>query len=139
MKRTLGQKRRLGGAVVEMAIVLPLLLTMLLGIIEFGYAFTVRQALVQGAREGARLAALPGDPSSQIDDEIRARVAEHLSPLGLTTQTVTIDHATETSETEVITVTIPYADVTLVGDYFGVGAANFDLVGSCAMRKEGTD
>jgi hypothetical protein len=47
-----------GAVAVEMAIVLPLLLLILLGIIEFGRALNVQVSLTQAAREGARYAAI---------------------------------------------------------------------------------
>ncbi len=43
-----------GSSAVEFAIILPLLLTLLLGIIEFGYLFNQQISLTQAAREGAR-------------------------------------------------------------------------------------
>lgn len=51
------QKER-GAVAVEMAIVLPLLLMLLIGIIEFGRVFNVQISLSQAAREGARHAAI---------------------------------------------------------------------------------
>ncbi|WP_427172017.1 TadE/TadG family type IV pilus assembly protein [Arthrobacter sp. 92] len=52
-------KRKERGAVaVEMAIVLPLLLLILIGIIEFGRVLNVQVSLTQAAREGARYAAI---------------------------------------------------------------------------------
>jgi uncharacterized membrane protein len=46
-----------GQAAVELAVVLPLLLIILLGVIEFGRAFEVRHALSGMSREAANLAA----------------------------------------------------------------------------------
>jgi Flp pilus assembly protein TadG len=52
-----------GAAAVEMALVLPLLFTMLFGVIDFGRLFNAEIQLSQAAREGARVAALGiGDP-----------------------------------------------------------------------------
>lgn len=51
-------KKERGAVAVEMAIVLPLLLLILLGIIEFGRALNVQVSLTQAAREGARYAAI---------------------------------------------------------------------------------
>jgi Flp pilus assembly protein TadG len=127
-----GKKRRLGAAAVEMAVVTPLLLTMLFGIIEFGYAFTVRQSLVTAAREGARIAALPG--SSNAD--IQARINEYLNPLSLNA-TTTLTRATVDNPTERVSVTVPYSQVSLLGGYFG--STNFNLGATCSMRKEGLD
>ncbi|HXH25854.1 MAG TPA: TadE/TadG family type IV pilus assembly protein [Vicinamibacterales bacterium] len=50
-----GQQR--GVALVEMAIVVPFLLLVVFGIIEFGSAYNDKITLNQGVREGARLAA----------------------------------------------------------------------------------
>lgn len=47
-----------GAAAVEFALVLPLLLLVLFGIIDFGRAYNAQQALNAGAREGARVKAL---------------------------------------------------------------------------------
>lgn len=133
MMKRLGRKRRLGSAAVEMAVVTPLLLTMLFGIIEFGYAFTVRQSLVTAAREGARLASMPGTTDAAVEDRVR----EYLDPLGLASTSIELTRATPDNPTEVVEVSIPYADVTLFGGYFG--PTNFDLGARCSMRKEGLD
>jgi Flp pilus assembly protein TadG len=47
-----------GTTIVEAAIVIPLLLTVLFGIIEFGFAYNDYLAVRSAAREGARLAAV---------------------------------------------------------------------------------
>lgn len=134
MINKLGKKRRWAGATVEMAVVTPLLLTMLFGIIEYGWAFTVRQALVTAAREGARTAALPGS----TDTDIQNRVSQYLQPLGLHTYHVQLTHAQPpTTTAEVVHITIPYGDVTLLGSYFG--STNYNLGATCSMRKEGLD
>ncbi|MFH1681699.1 MAG: TadE family protein [Candidatus Eisenbacteria bacterium] len=54
-------RRRRGQAVIEFALVLPILLLVLLGITEFGRAFWTLNVLTQAAREGARLAAVGGN------------------------------------------------------------------------------
>lgn len=64
-----------GSSVVEFALVVSILLTLLIGIIEFGLVLHVRQGLQAASWEGARLASLPLASS----DEIRARVRESLS------------------------------------------------------------
>ena len=141
MIRTKGKKgwgrpragRRWAAATVEMAVVTPILLTMLFGIIEYGWVFSVKQALVTAAREGARTAALPGS----TDEEVEQRVANFLNPLGLTTYNVELERATIDDPTETVHVTIPYADVTLIGSFFG--STDYDLGARCSMRKEGID
>ena len=55
MKRGVNRKLKRASATVEMAIVTPILLTLVFGIIEYGWVFTVRQAMTNAAREGARV------------------------------------------------------------------------------------
>lgn len=47
-----------GAAAVEFALVVPFLLLILFGVISYGYMLSFRQALSQGAAEGARAAAV---------------------------------------------------------------------------------
>jgi Flp pilus assembly protein TadG len=58
------RKRELGAATVEFAIVGALLFVLLFGAIEFGRAMFVANALAEGTRRGARVAAVcpVGDP-----------------------------------------------------------------------------
>lgn len=65
-----------GAVAVEMAILLPILLLMLLGIIEFGRAFNAQITLTHAAREGVRVMAI-------VDDEVRARDAAQDAAISL--------------------------------------------------------
>ncbi len=53
------QKKERGQTMVEMAIILPVFLAFVLGIIEFGRAWATKQSLTLAAREGARVLVLP--------------------------------------------------------------------------------
>lgn len=125
--------RRRGAAVVEFAVVLPLLLTVLFGIIEYGWVFMVRQTLQTAAREGARLAVLQTSVTPYTN--VLERVSNVMGPTGLTTYAVTMSHATAGNPVETVTITIPYNDVSLMGGFFGTH--DYDLGGTCTMRKEG--
>lgn len=50
-----------GQAAVEFALVLPFLLVLIVGIVEFGRAWNEHQVITDAARETARAASLPGD------------------------------------------------------------------------------
>ena len=126
-------RRARAAAVVEFAVVLPLLLTILFGIIEYGWVFMVRQTLQTAAREGARLAVLQTSVSPYTD--VTDRAAEVMAPAGLTSYTVTMTHATLANPVETVTLSIPYNDVSLLGGFFGTH--DYDLGGTCSMRKEG--
>jgi Flp pilus assembly protein TadG len=53
-----------GAAAVEFALVAPLLVLLVMGIISYGYMLSFRQALSQGAAEGARAAAVSPFPTA---------------------------------------------------------------------------
>jgi hypothetical protein len=56
-----GEDQQRGAVAVEFAIILPLLLGMLLGVIDFGVAYTQNISLQAAAREGARQGITQGD------------------------------------------------------------------------------
>ncbi len=122
-----------GAAAVELAVVLPLLLTLVFGIIEFGWVFMVRGTLTNSSREGARVAVLQGS----TEQDIRDRVAASMNPTGLSTYTVQISRSSPGNPSETVKVLIPYADVSLLGGYFG--PTDFNLGATTVMRKEGAD
>ena len=68
----LGRDER-GAVVVEFAVVLPLLVLFVFGIVEFGRAYNARIQLTSAVREGARAAALrgPGITTAGIEEETR--------------------------------------------------------------------
>ncbi|MFI7600242.1 TadE family protein [Actinoplanes sp. NPDC049681] len=55
-----------GAAAVEMALVLPLLLLLLFGIIDFGRALNAQITLTEAAREGARATAMGLDGRARV-------------------------------------------------------------------------
>lgn len=78
-----------GQSLAELAIVLPILMAVVIGIFEFGRAWNVRQTVTHAAREAARSAVIPTSTSDAVDDVIDDRlIAAALDP-GLATVTVT--------------------------------------------------
>ncbi|MDD2433344.1 MAG: TadE/TadG family type IV pilus assembly protein [Clostridia bacterium] len=63
-----------GQALVEMALLLPLLLLLLFGIIEFGRVMSASFIVTHGAREGARYGAV-GATDSEIVTRIQTKAA----------------------------------------------------------------
>ncbi len=64
-----------GNALAEFALVLPLLMMFVFGIIELGFAFTTAQAVEAAAREGGRLASLSSATASDVQDRVDATLA----------------------------------------------------------------
>lgn len=65
-----------GVALIEFAIVMPLLFLLIFGIIEFGWAFFQQLDVRHGAREGARLAAVDFQSTGAPADQVGEIVAE---------------------------------------------------------------
>lgn len=112
-----------GAALVEFALCLPLLLVVIAGIVDFGFAFQRYEVLTNAAREGARLATLQqyNGNDSLIRDRVRAYVAEGLNiPIGsmttvlpdgqivITAPDITITSGATTYDIQTTMVTITY-------------------------------
>ena len=139
MKRVRGKKlterARRATAVVELAVVSPVMFAMLFGIIEFGWLFTVQHTMVNAAREGARFGIIQGVTTS----EVTAQTLEFLEPMGLEGQVSISVTNVETADVNdpfvEVTLTVPREDVSLVGNFFGFVGGTVE--GSATMRKEG--
>lgn len=71
-----------GQAIVEFALILPLFLILLVGMLEFGIVFDHRTAMAYAVREGARVGASLGNGGSQpsvVDPAILAAVQRGLT------------------------------------------------------------
>jgi Flp pilus assembly protein TadG len=65
----------IGQSMVELALVLPLFLTMVLAIVEIGRAFAAKQALTIAAREGTRVLVLPSGAGLTYASEAAVQTA----------------------------------------------------------------
>jgi len=147
--RAKSRTARRAAAVVETAVVTPLLMTMMLGVIEFGWVFMIQQSITNAVREACRVGILPG----ASDNEIKDRFVEAMNGTGLAVSgdMVTIEQATGANMTVTVRASMPYADVSLLGGSFPFWAFNNDspsegdvtppadkMIGAvCSMRKEG--
>lgn len=72
-----------GAAVVEFALVLPILLLIVFGIVDFGRAFYTVNNIISAVREGARYGAVLAAPDSPAGKQaIRDRVRSVSQPFG---------------------------------------------------------
>lgn len=106
------RERREGGAVaVEFALLAPVLIMILLGIMEFGRAYNVQVSLSSAAREGVRVMAINNNPAAARTAVKNA--ATQLQP-ALTDANVTVSPSACTAGSQV-TVTISYTLSTMTG------------------------
>lgn len=76
------KRRREGAAAVEFALVLPFLVILLLGLIDFGHLFFSVNTITNAAREAARRAAVQPSAATAAQ-EATAAANEYLAPAGL--------------------------------------------------------
>jgi Flp pilus assembly protein TadG len=95
--KTLRTKRRRGASVVEAAMVLPIVLLFLLGILEYGRYVMMMQVLTNSAREGAHYAlthtepfTLQGTTYGNATSDVQAIVAKYSAGQQLAGQTVEV-------------------------------------------------
>ena len=91
--KSLRAPHRFGVAAVEMAFVLPVLLTLLFGVWEVGRLAELQQILSNAAREGGRQASL----STVTNAQVQTDVINYLKNAGVPTQNaaVTVTNVTE--------------------------------------------
>jgi len=135
---------RRGQAVVEFALVLPVLLLLVFGAMEFGRAYFDYHLLLTVARQGARTASLPARTEADVQNTVDGLLAQSgLSENCETTITVT-DQAgqertgglTDAVEGDMVSVTLTCDFQVVVGSLLPGFSGTVPLRVSCAFRHE---
>jgi len=119
-----------GSVAVEFALVLPILATLLIGVIEFGNAYGAQLTITNAAREAARTMAVQNSTTAAKGAAVTASSA--LTRPALTAGQVAVSPAA-CAAGGTTTVTISYPFVFLTG-FFGHG---FTMTGKAAMQCGG--
>lgn len=139
------QDPRRGGALVEMAVCLPVLMMVLIGIIEFGRAMSVDQLLTSAAREACRIATHDGSTNAAVRTHIREQVAASVdcSQSSVTVSIAVTDDVSGNAITDLsqagardvieIDVSVPYSDVSYSLARWLSGRT---IRASCTMKHE---
>jgi len=125
-----------GQGLVEFALILPVFLLLLFGMVEFGRAYMTKNILTGAAREAVRRAAVQSDSATAIN-EAQTRAQEVLNSAGIYSAVVTVtDNNVGTEPT--VEVSITYNFPILVGGFFGfTGPGNvIPLSSVTSMRRE---
>ena len=82
--RKRGARGEQGQALVEFALILPIILLLVVGMLEFARAWNLHQVMTDAAREGARRAVLADtkDPTGQTQDSVYAAMWNRLAQFG---------------------------------------------------------
>jgi Flp pilus assembly protein TadG len=135
-----------GTALIEMAFTLPLLLLISVGIIEFGRAFQTWQIITNAAREGARVAVLPGYSdamvTSRVQQYVQAGVLDsNVTPTVTIQRAIAVSYGTGTATGSKVIVSFPFHFMVLndiaklVVSNTTVGS-DFTMAASATMRNE---
>lgn len=120
-----------GNAMIEMALLLPLLLLVLFGITEVGRAIATTATLNAAAREGARIAAVTAPDVALVT----TRVNEVLTAAAVTPSGITVEGPLGTAE-RTVRVTVRSNFDVLSGTILDSFAGTITLRGVAVMRHE---
>ncbi len=131
LRRKLVRNRR-GQALVELALLIPVLLVLLLGVFEFGRLFNAYMTVQHAAREGCRIGVL-----GATDAEIVAVVESNAVTLNPAELTISISPAlaSRTSGT-IMTVTVNYNFRVLVPVISALLGSGLPIRSALSMRVE---
>ncbi len=126
-----------GAAAVEFALVLPLLLTIVFGTIEWGYYFFTREIVINSAREGARAGTLQYTPPTSATAEAISTATSYLTSAGLAAARATISPAPAggTCPTGSSCIRVQYALPTLTGFLDAILGSARTIDAYAEMRK----
>ncbi len=136
-KRKPGRDRRRGAEILEAALVLPIVLLLVSGMVEFAYFFHLQHNLTSAAREGARA----GIPFGASNTDVNTAIDKVMNSVGLKTGDFDVsvtpsDVLDATAGTDVtVTISAPWSKVGV--SLFGLIDKNKLVKGSVVMRKEG--
>lgn len=143
MTRRAGER---GNALIETALTLPLVLLVSVSIFEFGRAYQTWQVLTNAAREGARVAVLPGTTAGDVQGRVAAYLASGqldnaANATVVVNQNATISIGAGTAAASLVTVNYPFtfivlqpvAQLVVNGSTLG---APFTMSASSEMRNE---
>ena len=128
--RLLHRHRRTGAALIEFALVMPIVIVLMMGAVEMGRAVMVRHVMEEASRAGCRVAV--------FENGTRQDVLEIVDAANIENYSVTMDpdppQNLQAFEPVTVSVSVPYSEVAWVS--FGLMDGE-TLVGLCVMPAEG--
>lgn len=125
-----------GSAVLEMALILPLLLMLLFGIIEFSRVLSVKQVITNAAREGARAGAVDLNDSGALS-KAQTVSGNYLTSCGIElANTIISPSFVQAGGSSALQVVIDYQYDSLLTTWIPGIPASFTLESAAIMRRE---
>lgn len=107
IRRYLQRKRERGANAVEFALILPVLLALITGVMDYGWYFTQQHLVINAVREGARAGATTAADDGP-ENEAEARAREVLEGHGFNTDGNTVTVSVDTAA-DPVTITVTAA------------------------------
>jgi Flp pilus assembly protein TadG len=135
-------KKRRGAAAVEFAVVAPVLIMLVFGMIEFGRAIMVQQVIVNASREGARTAVIEGASLADVNGAITAQldaatIADRTIAFRVNGSTVSDPTVGSAGDSVSVDISVNYADITWLPSPSYLGGTQ--LQATSVMRREYTN
>jgi Flp pilus assembly protein TadG len=125
-------KSERGQSMVEFALVLPILLLLLCGIIDFGWLYYNQVMLSNAAREGARYAVIHYSPATSWESDTITVIRDSMP--GITGASIVVAGPTSSRISATVTADVPIL-TGLTSTLLGTDSETLEA--SCTMRLEG--
>ena len=135
-------KSEKGAAAIEFAIVLPVLVLLIVGIMEFSILFYDQAVITNASREGARAGIVFSHPNPISDAEIQAVVNNYCASRMITfgaasSVTTSVSRAGSGTAGDPMTVLVNYHyDFLVIPNFLSNLAGGINLAGQTVMRME---
>jgi Flp pilus assembly protein TadG len=132
------RRNRRAAAAVEFALVAPVFLLLILGMVEYGRMVMVQQVITNASREGARRAVLDGATT----DEVETLVEDYMTSAQVSPDSATVTVSPNPpnnaafGEAVTVTVAIPFSEVSWLPSPMYLGGRT--LRATTVMRREDT-
>ena len=103
-----------GASAIEMALVLPLLLTLVFAVIDYSRFFYLRATVTAAVADGARVASMPGTTDAMVVASVNGSVSDPIYQAAGQTVAVTISPAERVAGAPVtVTAVLPFSPLIL--------------------------
>jgi Flp pilus assembly protein TadG len=130
------RKTRVGAATVEFAVIAPLFVLLLFGMIEFGRLVMVQQVITNASREGARRAVVEQATTADVTSAVQTYLTN--GGVKATSAVVTVNPNPPTAaglgEPVTVQVQVPFSAVSWLPSPMFLGKANLNA--TTTMRRE---
>ena len=146
--RSIARRRTRGQALVEFALLSPVLVMMVLGVIDLGRAFYTYEALANAAREGARYCSLHAHDSNLVSganvssstiDRVTGELAgtvSNISVFGATTSDPACDTTVDDGSPVTVSVSTTFTPITpLIGSVLPGGSLTIEASVTMMMQS----